>query len=245
MNKPTRRRSQSTTSAPFSLSALGFKMYCQRNGRFLLLVFGIIFFFGCHNYLQEYIMSLDGFESLGVFLGYLEVLGTTLCTAIERQYTKDLQRRSSWMSYIAICFCLLVSSATSNIALGYINYPTKVVFRSCKLIPTMIIAALYLGKKLEKLEYIFGLCISTGMILFAAADFRVSPRFDPLGITLVSISVVADAFLPNLQEKVFDAGSSRVEVTYYSNLLCLIAYTISFSSTGDIQDGILFAYNSR
>lgn len=245
MNKPTRRRTHSTTSAPLSLSALGFKMYCQKNGRFLLLVVGIIFFFGCHNYLQEYIMGLEGFASLGVFLGYLEVLGTTICTAIERQYTKDLDRKSSWFSYTSICLCLLVSSATSNIALGYINYPTKVVFRSCKLVPTMIIAAMYLGKKLEKLEYLFGLCISIGMILFAAADFSVSPRFHPLGISLVSLSVVADAFLPNLQEKVFDNGSSRVEVTYYSNVLCLIAYTISFSSTGDIQNGILFAYNNR
>lgn len=33
------------------------------------------------------------------------------------------------------------------------------------------------------------------------------------GIILVSVSVLADAFLPNFQEKVFEAGSSRVEVS--------------------------------
>jgi hypothetical protein len=37
------------------------------------------------------------------------------------------------------------------------------------------------------------------MILFAVADSRVSPTFSVLGITLVSLSVVADAFLPNVQ----------------------------------------------
>ena len=33
-----------------------------------------------------------------------------------------------------------------------------------------------------------------------------------IGIILVSVSVVADAFLPNFQERVFDQGSSRNEV---------------------------------
>jgi hypothetical protein len=37
------------------------------------------------------------------------------------------------------------------------------------------------------------------MILFAVADSRVSPIFSVLGITLVSLSVIADAFLPNVQ----------------------------------------------
>lgn len=50
---------------------------------FWFLVIGIFFFFGCHNYMQELIMSLPGFK-IGIFLGYLEVLGVTICTYIER-----------------------------------------------------------------------------------------------------------------------------------------------------------------
>lgn len=33
-----------------------------KNLRFWSLVIGIIFFFGCHNYMQELIMSLPGFK---------------------------------------------------------------------------------------------------------------------------------------------------------------------------------------
>lgn len=80
-----------------------------------------------------------------------------------------------------LCLCLLVSSATSNFALGYINYPTKVVFRSCKLIPTMLIAVLYNNKKVAWWEFFFGATISFGMVLFAAADFQVYPNFDFIG----------------------------------------------------------------
>lgn len=80
-----------------------------------------------------------------------------------------------------LCLCLLISSATSNIALNYINYPTKVVFRSCKLIPTMLIAMSYNHKRVAWYELMFGVLISFGMILFAAADFTVYPNFDFIG----------------------------------------------------------------
>ena len=80
-----------------------------------------------------------------------------------------------------LCLCLLVSSATSNIALQYINYPTKVVFRSCKLVPTMLIAVIYNSKKVLWFEFMFGVFISAGMVLFAAADFQVYPKFDFIG----------------------------------------------------------------
>jgi solute carrier family 35 (adenosine 3'-phospho 5'-phosphosulfate transporter), member B3 len=118
---------------------------------------------------------------VGVFLGYLEVLGVTVCSFVERKCYGDTTRKASWSSYMMLCFCLLISSATSNIALAYINYPTKVVFRSCKLIPTMLIAMWYNKKHVHWFEFMFGSFISLGMILFAMADFHVSPNFDIFG----------------------------------------------------------------
>lgn len=84
-----------------------------------------------------------------------------------------------------LCLFLIISSATSNIALNYINYPTKVVFRSCKLIPTMLIAVSYNNKTVHWFEFMFGAFISLGMVLFAAADFTVSPKFDILGTYVI------------------------------------------------------------
>lgn len=56
------------------------------------------------------------------------------------------------------------------------------------------------------------------------------------------MSVVADAFLPNFQERVFDHGSSRIEVTFFTNILCLLAMTGSFSITGDLQQAFTYAF---
>jgi adenosine 3'-phospho 5'-phosphosulfate transporter B3 len=85
-----------------------------------------------------------------------------------------------------LCLCLVVSSATSNIALAYINYPTKVVFRSCKLIPTMLIAVVYNRKRVPWFEFMFGGFISMGMVFFAAADFHVYPNFNFIGKLLLA-----------------------------------------------------------
>ena len=54
------------------------------------------------------------------------------------------------------------------------------------------------------------------------------------GILLVTTSVIADAFLPNFQEKVFNIGSSRVEVTYFTNVLSLVLMTVIFTASGDL-----------
>ena len=41
-----------------------FRFFSNRYLRFYTLVVGILFFFGCHNYMQELIMNLPGFKVL-------------------------------------------------------------------------------------------------------------------------------------------------------------------------------------
>lgn len=133
----------STTSTDV-MSGGGAAEYLYRHVRFFTLVAGVFICFGGHNYLQEYVMALPEYR-YGFLLGYLEVLGVTVCTAVEKQFGphRNAERKSPWHMYIALCACLFVSSGASNVALKWINYPTKVVFRSCKLIPTMIISVAY------------------------------------------------------------------------------------------------------
>lgn len=211
----------------------------DRYSRFIYLTACIMLFFGLHNYMQELIMSQPGFK-FGVVLGYLEVLGVSLCSFAERQYKGESGRKAPLPTYFFLCFLLLISSAASNIALNYINYPTKVVFRSCKLVPTMIISTFVNKKRVSNYEYICGALISAGMVLFAFADFTVYPNYHLIGIFLVSLSVVADAFLPNYQEKVYSQGSNELEVTFYTNILSLVAMTVTFYSTGELSEALVY-----
>jgi adenosine 3'-phospho 5'-phosphosulfate transporter B3 len=161
---------------------------------------------------------------------------------VERTFiAKETTRVAPLSAYPLLTFCLLSSSALSNLALNFINFPTKVVFRSCKLIPTMLVASVVHKKIFTPLEYACALAVCTGLVLFAAADWKYTPSFHPIGLILVTLSVCADAVLPNAQERLFQLGSSRLEVTYFTNLLTLGAMTITTFLSGDLVGLYVFA----
>lgn len=202
--------------------------------QFSVLVGGVFLFFGVHNLLQEAIMIM--FENkFGIMLGFFEVLGVAICSFWERHYVAQERGRVAPISaYPLLTACLLASSALSNLSINYINYPTKVIFRSCKLIPTMIIASVVHKKVFSIVEYCCAVAISLGLVFFAAADWELAPSFHPVGLILVSLSVCADAILPNTQERLFRQGSSRLEVTLYTNIFTLAAMTLITLISGDM-----------
>lgn len=199
-----------------------------------LLSTTMFFCFGIHNLLQEAIMNTPGF-SYGMMLGYLEVLGVAVCSYLDRRYiAKEKGRVAPIKSYFFLTVCLMASSALSNASLNFINFPTKVIFRSCKLIPTMVIATVINKRIFSTIEYICAFFISVGLIVFTVVDWQLAPVFHPLGIIFVSISVCADAILPNMQEKLFRIGSSRLEVTFFTNLFTFIMMTFTSLISGDM-----------
>jgi len=218
----------------------------------VLLTVGMFVFFGAHNLLQEAFIKLPGFE-FGVMLGYMEVIGVSMGSYIERTYVaKETERKAPLSAYPLLSFCLLTSAGLSNMSLNYINFPTKVVFRSCKILPTMMISTIMNKRVFSPSEYFFGMIVCLGLILFTVADMQLAMKLNPIGIILVSLSVVADSIIPNVQEKLFNHGSSRLEVTWYSNIFTLIAMTFSTFVSGDLisfytfmlSDSILVIYAS-
>lgn len=214
--------------------------------QFTILVSGVFVFFGIHNYLQEAIIHVENFRTHGVMLGYFEVLGVTVCSYIERTFiVKERGMKAPISSYPLLTLCLMSSSALSNISLNYINFATKVVFRSSKLIPTMIIASIIHRQVYTVLEYICAIAACTGLVMFAAAEWDLSPNFHPIGLILVSASVVADAVLPNAQETLFKQGSSRLEVTFYTNIFVLAIMTVTTFISNDLIPSLEKIYNSH
>lgn len=213
--------------------------------QFLILACGVFLFFGLHNLLQEAIMAVDGFE-YGVMLGYMEVLGVTICSFVERRFIAGERGHVAPLTaYPLLTVCLLASSALSNMSLNYINFPTKVVFRSCKLIPTMLVASILHKKVFSSTEYTCALAVCSGLVLFAAADWKVSPSFHPIGLAMVGASVCADAVLPNAQERLFRLGSSRLEVTLFTNVFTLVAMTCTTLASGDLQGALALTLRSH
>jgi len=211
--------------------------------QFITLALCVFFFFGIHNVLQEAMVNTEGF-TFGVMLGWMEVLGVTLFSGIERSSFPFIgngegrrKRMAPWQAYPPLTFCLLMSSSLASWSLNYINFPTKVVFRSCKLLPTMVMA--YIMGNAKRFTYIevgSAMAVCAGLITFAAGDWSLSkPQFHPFGLTLVTLSVFADAVLPNAQEKLFRTyDASKSEVMFFTNIYTLVVQSISAFFSGDM-----------
>ena len=109
----------------------------------------------------------------------------------------------------------------------------------------MIIATIINRRTFSSMEYVCAAAVSAGLVMFAAADWKLTPSFNPIGIVFVSLSVVADAVLPNAQERLFRLGSSRLEVTFYTNFFTLVAMTCVTLVTGDLVGIIRHAMSDR
>ncbi|KAL7508365.1 hypothetical protein ACHAWX_000722 [Stephanocyclus meneghinianus] len=240
-SKPSPESTIRTTPNPNADAGLGsaFLDNLPATQQMIIVSLLMFLFFGMHNVLQEAIVVMLG-ESASrtpgetkvdgtIMLGYAEVVGVLFFSYLERVHIAKepgFQRVAPLRAYPLLTLCLFASSSLCNMSLSYINFPTKVVFRSCKLVPTMIIATIVNKKVFASYEYACALAICAGLVLFALADYRLDPlKFDITGLALVSGSVVADAILPNAQERLFRGGSSRLEVTVYSNLFSFLGMT--------------------
>lgn len=197
--------------------------------------------FGAHNYLQEFISRMDRFRGLGAILGYLEVMGMVVFSCFERMWVGEHTRKLDTPSYVQLTGCLLGTSYLSTVGLDYINYPTKVVFRSCKLIPTMAVALVMNKERFSLTDITCAIAICAGLAFFALADMTsVSKASTFVGMALQASSTLADAFVPNLQQALFKRGASTLEVTYYANLYVFIIMTLINGGSGHLVGAFYF-----
>ncbi|CAG0923329.1 unnamed protein product [Notodromas monacha] len=109
----------------------------------------------------------------------------------------------------------MTSSGFSAYSLKYVNYPTNIMVKSCKLLPVMIGSAIMLKIKYQCSDVTSCLLMCFGVAAFVLAGKDITPNFSFLGITALVISVSADGLLGNMQKKLFQntPQSSAEELT--------------------------------
>ncbi|XP_059580424.1 adenosine 3'-phospho 5'-phosphosulfate transporter 2 isoform X4 [Alligator mississippiensis] len=106
--------------------------------QFFICVFGVFMFYLIYGYLQELIFSVEGFKPFGWYLTLVQFGFYSIFGLIELQLIQDKRRRIPGKTYMVIAFLTVATMGLSNTSLGYLNYPTQVIFKCCKLIPVMI-----------------------------------------------------------------------------------------------------------
>ncbi|NWT44635.1 S35B3 protein, partial [Chroicocephalus maculipennis] len=157
--------------------------------QFFICVSGVFMFYLIYGYLQELIFSVEGFKPFGWYLTLVQFGFYSIFGLIELQLIQDKRRRIPGKTYMIIAFLTVGTMGLSNTSLGYLNYPTQVIFKCCKLIPVMIGGVFIQGKRYNIADVSAALCMSLGLIWFTLADSTVAPNFNLTGKVLYSYSI--------------------------------------------------------
>lgn len=196
--------------------------------KFAICSFLVFVFYVIYGYLQELIFQLEEFKPFGMYLTFIQFLVYSFISYFECCINKPFHRKVPLRIYALLAVLTVTSIGLSNTSVGYLNYPTQVVFKCCKLIPVLIGGIIIQGKIYGFLDFIAAFLMSLGITLFTLTDIQVYPSFNLTGIVLISLALIADAVIGNVQEKVLkEYHSSNNEMVFYSySIGCIYIFLI-------------------
>eukprot|EP00730_Choanoeca_flexa_P013671 TRINITY_DN5576_c0_g1_i1.p1 TRINITY_DN5576_c0_g1~~TRINITY_DN5576_c0_g1_i1.p1 ORF type:complete len:330 (+),score=74.55 TRINITY_DN5576_c0_g1_i1:118-1107(+) len=120
-------------------------------------------------------------------------------------------------TYIGAMLC-------SNEALRYVNYPTQVLAKSCKLVPVMLVNVLYYRRKQTLGQYLQVALVTAGIVLFRyKAGKEAGESNTTYGIVLLALSLFMDGVTGPTQEHIRDRYKpSSEQFMLYCNMWAVI-----------------------
>lgn len=142
------------------------------------------------------------------------------------------------VSYTGLSVLVFCATGLATLSVTMVSYPTKIVFKSAKLVPTMIMSSIMHGKTYATKDYAAALMLCLGAICFTYSPAAVNSNTSKgeseskewLGILLLTASVVCDAIVPNWQQSLMSSADvSAEDVLVNTNVigfLVLLAFMI-------------------
>ena len=174
----------------------------------------------------------------------------TLCTSsiycisagLERvRNGEGLTRKGSWRDYIILALMTSTGMYMTNAALMYLNYTTRIVAKSSKVIPTMILGTVMQGRRYNVDEYSAAGLLVLGIILFTMGDVESLPSFNPKGVVLIMIALCLDSAAGNFEERRFfnvPNPVSHAEVVYHANLIGMCFTVMTMFASGELFEAL-------
>ncbi|GMT37611.1 hypothetical protein PFISCL1PPCAC_28908, partial [Pristionchus fissidentatus] len=205
--------------------------------QFVLLSLAIFMFYVGYGYMQELMFQLPGMKPFGWYLTLLQFIIYSTCGYLEGAMYHESERKLPMRIYVILAFFTVATMGLSNASIGFLNYPTQVIFKCCKLIPVLIGGMILQGKRYGLLDVSAAVLMSFGLIMFTLADSAVSPMFDPRGYLMICGALLADAVIGNLQEKNMKkyGGSSNEMVLYSYSIGAMYIFVLTLISGGVLR----------
>jgi adenosine 3'-phospho 5'-phosphosulfate transporter B3 len=71
-------------------------------------------------------------------------------------------------------FLQVATLALSNVSLEYLNVPTQMMFKSCKLLPVIVVKQICFHRRSSLTQYISAILLMAGLVAFTVGDAKVS-----------------------------------------------------------------------
>lgn len=150
-------------------------------------------------------------------------------------------RKGAWRDYFVLAALTSSGMYATNAALRYLNYTTRIVAKSSKVIPTMIIGTVLQGRRYGANEYVAASMLVVGIALFTMGDVDARPSFDPRGVALIVAALFLDSFAANFEERrLFDVPdpSSHAEVVFHANAIGAAFTVCAMAVTGELSQAL-------
>lgn len=206
---------------------------------------GVFFFYLIYAFSQEMLFSIKGVRPYGWHITMMQFSLYSLFGLIEFKAVNKGTRKMSLKNYMLLAFLTVGTMGFSNASLGYLNYPTQVIFKCCKLIPVLIGGIIIQRKVFSIFDCLSCVLMSLGLIFFTLADNSVLPSFNLYGLLLISIALCFDAAIGNLQEKFMKLSqASNSEVVLYSYSIGFVYIVLLQVGSMQLLEAALFCWKN-
>eukprot|EP00586_Coscinodiscus_wailesii_P002050 CAMPEP_0172484662 /NCGR_PEP_ID=MMETSP1066-20121228/12211_1 /TAXON_ID=671091 /ORGANISM="Coscinodiscus wailesii, Strain CCMP2513" /LENGTH=503 /DNA_ID=CAMNT_0013249325 /DNA_START=55 /DNA_END=1567 /DNA_ORIENTATION=- len=256
---PTHHHNHGNPHTHQPMDVLGFDIsHLPRHSQFLTCAGGVFAFTLGYGFLQELIAVHLCNRKLGLFLAMCQFAGYTFWSFILRTHV-DKKRAAKSLSlkaqhvvpvkdvpfefYLGLSLLRAVDLAMTNMAMQYINYPAKTLMKSSRVVFTMLFGAIIARRRYKKADYAVVFLMSAGLFIFMRADAKSSAVFQPLGVIMLTVSLLCDGAITNLSEaimKKYNVGQDEFIFRMYS--IALLAITIAAFAKGELIEGFRFMF---
>ena len=233
------------------------KSFLKSSFELIQVVVGIYATFMAMSSYQEQITRRpygDSYFNFPLFLVFLQcVLNYITAFGKLRLYPSERGRKSvvPRYYYIGASLAYVIASSSSNAALIYVNYPTQVLAKSCKMIPVMIMGMLVAKKQYSFSRIVAVLMTTVGISVFMIDRFGHKHKEDSenenntYGLLLLIVSLAADGFTNSIQDlmRTLEHKPTSDDLMLNMNLYASIFVGIAMFYTGQFFPAVEFCMN--
>ncbi len=196
-----------------------------------------------YGYTQEYIIMSIFQRKLALFTTLLQFGGYAFFSGSQRVVEGRNKRIVPIRYYVMLITMQAANLCFTNLSMQYVNFTTKVLIKSSKIIPIILFGAFYHKKRYPIKDYTAVALIVLGLLIFIHADAKYSPSYETLGVMLLCISLFLEGAVINIQEELMNVYCCQPsEYIYYmymggtSVMLGLTAWS------GELWQGVEFLW---